>query len=151
MKISESIGYHLDMSLFPVSPQKELELLAKMEAMGVREQDLEESFVRSGGKGGQHVNKVSTCVQLRHLPTGLEVRCQQERSQALNRYRARVLLLQKLDDLQRGKESEAQQLREKIRRQKRKRSKRAKEKMLQNKHKVSEKKALRGAVRDKGQ
>jgi protein subunit release factor B len=79
--------------MFPVSPKKEDALREHMEALGVREEDLEERFVRSGGRGGQHVNKVSTCVQLRHVPTGLEVRCQSERSQGLNRYRARVLLL----------------------------------------------------------
>lgn len=135
------------MSIFPVSLQKEKELLEKMDALGVREEDIEESFIRSSGKGGQHVNKTSTCVYLKHRPTGLDVKCQQERSQALNRYRARVILLSKIEQLIRGRESEEIQRIEKIRRQKRKRSKRAKEKMLVEKHKVSEKKKLRGPVR----
>lgn len=134
------------MGIFPVSQAKEKELLAHMAALGIREEDLEESFVRSGGRGGQHVNKVSTCVKLRHLPTGIEVRCQQERSQAMNRYRARVLLVGKIDALKRGAESAEQQRIEKIRRQKRKRSKRAQEKMLAEKHRVSEKKRLRSSV-----
>ena len=136
------------MAIFPISQAKEKALLEKMEALGIREEDILESFIRSGGKGGQHVNKASTCVYLRHLPTGTEVKCQEERSQALNRYRARVLLVKKIDDLIRGKESAEQQRIEKIRRQKRKRSKRAKEKMLADKKMVAGKKALRSAVRN---
>jgi len=139
------------MSLFAVSPLKEKQLLEKMEALNIREEDIEESFIRSGGKGGQHVNKTSTCVYLKHLPTGLEVKCQEERSQILNRYRARVLLVSKIDQLVKGKESEEIQRIEKIRRQKRKRSKRAKEKMLADKKIVSEKKKLRGPVHGNGQ
>lgn len=138
------------MGIFPVSASKEKELLNRMEALGIREEDLSEAFVRSSGKGGQHVNKTSTCVQLRHLPTGIEVKCQQERSQALNRYRARVILLDKLESLQKGRESAEQQRIEKIRRQKRKRSKRAKEKMLADKKVVAAKKQLRGRVRLNG-
>src|SRR5512147_1547486 len=138
------------MGIFPVSQQKEEELLEKMGSLGLREEDIEESFVRSSGKGGQHVNKTSTCVYLKHRPTGLEVKCQQERSQALNRYRARVILLSKIESLQKGKESAEQQRIEKLRRQKRKRSKRAKEKMLADKKIVSAKKQLRTAVRQNG-
>ncbi len=131
------------MGMFPVSAAKEEELREKMSSLGVREEDIEESFVRSQGRGGQNVNKVSTCVQLKHVPTGVEVKCQEERSQALNRYRARVILLRKIDDMLKGKESEERQRIERIRRQKRKRSKRAKEKMLAEKRIVSEKKRLR--------
>jgi protein subunit release factor B len=134
------------MSIFPVSAAKEKELAEKMEALNIREEDIEESFVRSGGKGGQHVNKTSTCVYLRHAPTGVEVKCQEERSQALNRYRARVLLVKKIDLLIRGRESAEIQRIEKIRRQKRKRSKRAKEKMLAEKKMTSVKKRLRSHV-----
>jgi protein subunit release factor B len=134
------------MGMFPVSMAKEEELKAKMAALDIREADMEESFVRSGGKGGQKVNKTSTCVYLKHLPTGIEVKCQEERSQALNRYRARLILVKKIGELVEGRESEAQMLREKIRRQKRKRSKRAKEKMLAEKRVASEKKKLRAAV-----
>jgi len=132
------------MSLFSVSAAKEKALAEKMETLNIREEDIEESFIRSSGKGGQHVNKTSTCVYLKHLPTGIEVKCQQERSQSLNRYRARVLLAKKIEQLVKGRESEEIQRIEKIRRQKRKRSKRAKEKMLADKKLVSEKKKLRG-------
>ncbi len=134
------------MGMFPVSPAKEKELRDRMDALNIREEDIEESFVRSQGRGGQNVNKVSTCVQLRHIPTGVEVKCQEERSQALNRYRARVILTNKIDEMLRGKESAERQRIEKIRRQKRKRSKRAKEKMLAEKRIVSEKKKLRTSV-----
>jgi protein subunit release factor B len=132
------------MSLFSVSAAKEKALAEKMETLNIREENIEESFIRSSGKGGQHVNKTSTCVYLKHLPTGIEVKCQQERSQSLNRYRARVLLAKKIEQLVKGRESEEIQRIEKIRRQKRKRSKRAKEKMLADKKLVSEKKKLRG-------
>ncbi len=117
-----------------------------MEALNIREEDIEESFIRSGGKGGQKVNKTSTCVYLKHLPTGIEVKCQEERSQALNRYRARAILVKKVGDLIQGRES-AERLRiEKLRRQKRKRSKRAKEKMLAEKRITAGKKKLRAPV-----
>jgi protein subunit release factor B len=129
--------------MFPVSPLKEKELIKKMEALNIHEKDIKESFVRSGGKGGQHVNKTSTCVYLKHIPTGIEVKCQEERSQSLNRYKARVILFKKIDQLVKGKESEEIQRIEKIRRQKRKRSKRAKEKMLAEKKITSEKKRFR--------
>jgi protein subunit release factor B len=131
------------MAMFPVSPLKEKELIKKMEALNIHEKDIKESFVRSGGKGGQHVNKTSTCVYLKHIPTGIEVKCQEERSQSLNRYKARVILFKKIDQLVKGKESEEIQRIEKIRRQKRKRSKRAKEKMLAEKKITSEKKRFR--------
>ena len=112
------------------------------------ERDLSESFVRSRGPGGQHVNKVSTCVVLRHRPSGLEVRCQRERSQVLNRFLARRILLTKLEVRRfQHLSAEAQRI-SKIRRQKRKRSKRAKEKLLQLKWHRAKKKSLRAPVRD---
>lgn len=131
------------MSRFPVNPEKEKALYEKMSALDIKEEDIEESFVRSGGRGGQNVNKTSTCVYLRHLPTGVDVKCQKERSQSLNRYHARVILLEKIERLIKGKESEHIQAIEKIRRQKRKRSKKAKEKILAIKKIVSEKKKSR--------
>jgi len=118
------------MGLFPVRPEKEKDLLDRMARLGLKESDLEEKFIRSQGKGGQKVNKSATCVYLKHLPTGLEVKCQRERSQALNRFRARRILVEKLEARLLGKETEEKQRIEKIRRQKRKRSKRAREKML---------------------
>jgi protein subunit release factor B len=128
------------MALFGVSEEKESALRERMESLGIRPEDLTETFVRSGGKGGQNVNKVATCVQLKHLPTGIEVKCQQERSQALNRYHARRILADKIENQMLGAQSAEQQRIEKIRRQKRKRSKRAKEKMLADKRHLSEKK-----------
>jgi protein subunit release factor B len=119
-----------------------------MERLGVREDDLEERFIRSRGKGGQNVNKVSSCVVLRHVPTGIAVRCERERSQGLNRFLARRELLDKLEARERGTAATALQERERIRRQKRRRSRRAKEKMLANKHARGEKKAARRSVAD---
>lgn len=132
--------------MFGVSPEKELALNERLNELGIRPDDLVEKFIRSGGHGGQNVNKVSTCVYLKHIPTGIEVKCQKERSQALNRYHARKMLADKIDNLIKGKESAEQQKIEKIRRQKRKRSKRAKEKMLANKRHQSEKKKERRVV-----
>jgi protein subunit release factor B len=131
---------------YGVSPEKERMLEEKMEELGIKEADIVERFVHSRGHGGQNVNKTSTCVYLKHLPTGLEVKCQQERSQSLNRFFARRILIEKIDTLIRGKESKEQQRIEKLRRQKRKRSKRAKEKVLEMKHLQSKKKKARGSV-----
>lgn len=128
---------------FGVKIDKEEALKAKMASLGVREDDLEESFIRAGGKGGQKVNKTSACVYLKHRPTGIEVKCQRERSQALNRFFARKILAGKIESLILGREAAAEKKMEKIRRQKRRRSRRAKEKMLKNKKMHSEKKELR--------
>ena len=131
------------MSLFTVSPEKEKALTERMERLGVSEGDLRETFVRSSGPGGQNVNKVSSCVHLFHMPSGLSVKCQQSRSQSQNRFLARRLLLDRIEKIQTGIVSAEKQRVEKIRRQKRRRSKRAKEKMLTVKHIQSEKKSLR--------
>jgi protein subunit release factor B len=128
---------------FGTSPGKQQALLEKMDKLGIRESDIIEKFIRSRGHGGQNVNKVATCVYLKHIPTGLEVKVQRERSQALNRFLARRLLAEKIERMILGRQSEEEQRREKIRRQKRKRSKRAKEKMLKDKKLVSERKKLR--------
>ena len=136
------------MNQFIVTPAKQKELEERMEALGVSEEDLEEHFVRGSGPGGQKINKSSTCVQLRHKPTGLTVRCQRERSQALNRFLARRLLLDKIERMRKGVVEAEQERIEKIRRQKRKRSKRAKEKILVEKKKQSDKKKRRSSVRD---
>ena len=104
------------------------------------EDEFEESFIRSSGPGGQKVNKSSSCVYLVHLPTGLSVKCQRERSQSLNRFLARRILLDKIERQQKGFIAEEKEKREKIRRQKRKRSHRAKEKNLAAKHQQARKK-----------
>src|SRR5690348_209414 len=105
------------MSALPVGPDKELQLRERMEALGVRESDLEESFVRSGGHGGQNVNKTATCVMLLHRPSGLRVKCQTTRQQGLNRFLARRLLLDKIEELRTGRIAAESERIEKIRRQ----------------------------------
>ena len=134
--------------IYPVSSRKIRELQEKIKRLALKESDFEESFIRSGGSGGQNVNKVSTCVVLRHRPTGLEVKCQRERSQALNRYLAKRLLIDKIERLYLGRASEKQKAISKIRRQKRRRSRRAKEKMLETKRRRAEVKRLRAPLRD---
>jgi protein subunit release factor B len=130
-----------------VSPEKEKSLSERMQALGVREQDIEEQFVRSSGPGGQKVNKVATCVLLHHRPTDIRVKCQRERSQALNRFWARRILLDKIEAHLKGARTAAEQEIARIRRQKRKRSRRAKLKLLADKRHQAKKKSLRTAVR----
>ncbi|MDO8734718.1 MAG: peptide chain release factor-like protein [Elusimicrobiota bacterium] len=128
---------------FGGNPQKQKSLEERMLKLGIYEKDIVEKFLHSGGKGGQNLNKVSTCVYLKHTPTGIEIKCQRERSQLLNRFIARRILTDKIEQMLLGAKSKEQQRIEKIRRQKRKRSKRAKEKLLRNKHYLSEKKENR--------
>src|SRR5204862_836986 len=130
------------MSSVPLASDKLAQFDQRMAALGVRESDFEEAFVRSGGAGGQKVNKSSSCVMLLHRPTGLRVKCQTTRYQALNRFLARRLLLDKIERMRKGYvEAERTQI-EKIRRQKRKRSRRAKERLLADKSHQGQKKRL---------
>lgn len=132
---------------FPVSETSLIKLQKRMEAVGVSEADLEESFIRSSGPGGQNVNKVSTCVVLRHKPTGLTVRCQRERSQALNRFIARRLLVDELERRKLGAASAVERKIWKIRKQKARRGRRARARMLDDKHLHAEKKSTRAPLR----
>ena len=134
-----------------ISQEKDTALRERMERLGVREEEFRETFIRSSGPGGQKVNKTSSCVYLVHLPTGLSVKCQQERSQTLNRFLARRLLLDRIERLRTGLVSAERMRTEKIRRQKRRRSRRAQQKTLEAKHLQAEKKALRTKIDpDKG-
>jgi protein subunit release factor B len=124
------------------------EVAERLRRLGVREQDLDESFVRSRGSGGQNVNKVATCVVLVHRPSGISIKCQEERTQGLNRQRARALLADRLearadDERRRGAAAAA-----KARRQRAKRSRATKEKILAAKRSRSEIKKGRGKVRE---
>ena len=131
----------------PVSAAKSTALAARMKDLGLFEADIAESFVRSSGKGGQNVNKVSTCVVLVHRPSGTTVKCQLERTQALNRHRAREMLADKVERRFLGERLAAAAEIAKARRQKRKRSRRAKEKMLGEKRARAQTKARRRPVR----
>jgi peptide chain release factor len=132
--------------MFPVSLAKAQALADRLRRLGIRDGDLDERFVRSGGKGGQNVNKVATCVVLIHRPTGIMVKCQRERSQGLNRFQARRLLADKIERQRLGAASAEAARIARVRRQKRRRSQRAREKMLAEKHARAETKAQRSRV-----
>jgi protein subunit release factor B len=130
----------------PLTGDRARAVASRLASLGISEDDLEESFVHSGGKGGQNVNKVATCVVLVHRPSGMAVKCQRERSQGANRLIARALLADKIEEQRLGKQSARQQEAEKVRRQKRRRSRRAKQRLLADKHAHSAKKSTRGRV-----
>lgn len=107
---------------------------------------MEEAFIRGSGKGGQKINKTSSCVWLRHRPSGVEVRCQKYREQSKNRVAAYKLLIDKVEEKVRGVESKFARAKFKVKKQKARRSRRAKERMLEAKHRRSEVKSLRRPV-----
>lgn len=117
------------MSRFGVSPEKEEALFIKMDELGVKESDLDEKFIRSRGPGGQNVNKVSTCVQIKHIPTGITVKIQKDRSQGINRFLARRSLMDKIQEELTGKPSKNSLKIQKIQKQKKRRKRRTKVKL----------------------
>ena len=129
-----------------VSLEKETQLRARMAALGLYEADLLEKFIRGSGHGGQKINKTSSCVYLLHKPTGLEIKCQRERSQALNRFLARRELCDRVEEMKRGVQSARRQEAERIRRQKRRRSRRQRAILVADKRRHSDKKGMRRAV-----
>ena len=124
-----------------LSKTKRLE--SRMMSLGIGEEDLLEKFILGSGKGGQKVNKTSSCVYLKHIPTGIEIKCQNERSQDLNRYRARQMLCDKIEEILYKEKSKKQKQIGKIRRQKKRRSRKAQEKVLKGKKERSIIKQLR--------
>jgi protein subunit release factor B len=123
-----------------ISSEKRQVLEERMAKLGIREQDLIEKFILGAGKGGQKLNKTSSCVYLRHVPSEIEVKCQRERSREMNRFMARRELCDRLEERVIGIKSARQQAVEKVRRQKRRRSRRQKERMLEGKHLQAQKK-----------
>lgn len=123
-----------------ITREKWQQLHMRMHSLNIHEDNLIEKFILGSGSGGQKINKTSSCVWLKHEPTGISVKCQKERSRELNRYYARQRLCEKIDDQKNKMKSERQQAIAKVKRQKRKRSKRAKEKMLADKKHQSKRK-----------
>ena len=118
-------------------------LYAKMEKLGLLTDDITEKFIRGSGSGGQKINKTASCVYLKHEPSGIEVKCQAQRSREMNRFIARKELCDQYQEVVLGIQTKRQQAREKIRRQKRRRSRRSKSRMLDDKSKQGEKKQMR--------
>jgi len=129
-----------------MTPETIAKIKSLMAEASVYEEDLDETFILGGGPGGQKTNKTSSVVRLSHGPSGIQVRCGENRSREINRWLARRALAEKILEREQGRKSAQQQEREKKRRQKRRRSRRQKQKMLDDKHAHSEKKAARKPV-----
>ena len=132
------------------SRRKETDIDERLQVLNIKPEDLVEKFIRASGPGGQKVNKSSVAVYLKHIPTGIEVKAQSERSQSLNRIEARKRLVERLEAQIEKKEMEEKQRVSKTRRRNRKRSRKAKDSMLADKRKQAEKKRLRNKVIIKG-
>ena len=135
----------------PVSKEKLQELQERMERLGIKSEDLREKFILASGRGGQKLHKTASCVYLKHLPTGIEIKCQKDRSRAMNRFLARRKLCERIEANILKIKTEKQKLIEKLRRQKKRRSRKQKEKMLEEKRRQSEKKALRRPPREENE
>ena len=122
------------------------EVRKRMERLGILEEDLTEKFIHGSGRGGQKLNKTASCVYIKHEPTGIEVKVQQSRSREVNRFIARRILCEKIEEQRDGIISKRESKNYKIRKQKARRSRRSKEKMLEEKRMQSKKKSLRGGV-----
>ena len=134
----------------PVTQSKKDQLQARMAALGIRESDLAESFILGSGSGGQKINKTASCVQLRHAPSGIDLKCQASRSREMNRFLARRELCDRIEERKLGAASRRQQEAEKIRRQKRRRSRRQQANVMDDKHRHAEKKSNRRSVSGAG-
>lgn len=121
------------MARTPVHPDKQKELLERFERLGILEKDLEERFVRASGRGGQKLNRTSSCVWLTHKPTGILVKCEESRSQALNRFLARRRLAEKLERKRGERQDEEEKARDKIRRNKARAKRRMRKKLAESK------------------
>ena len=135
------------MNAVALKPETIQRIQSRMALAELTDADIEETFVRGSGSGGQKINKTSSCVQLKHIPTSTIVRCQKTRSREANRWLAREMLAERLLEARESELSERRQEAEKIRRQKRRRSRRQKERMLADKKHQSEKKAQRRSVK----
>ncbi len=135
-------------SIMAVSKEKLHELANRLLKLQIREADLIEKFILGSGSGGQKINKTSSCVYVKHIPSGIEIKCQKSRSREMNRYYARKELCEKLEEEIFETKSSRRMAIEKIRRQKRKRSKRAQAKVVADKRRSGEKKQLRTTLRE---
>ncbi|KKP38463.1 MAG: hypothetical protein UR28_C0016G0016 [Candidatus Peregrinibacteria bacterium GW2011_GWF2_33_10] len=133
------------MNLFPI--ELSAKYIEKAQELYIQNNDIIEQFIHGSGHGGQKINKTSSTVYLKHLPTGIEIKCQAFRERGKNRIQAYKLLIDKIEFLKKGKESEKAKKNYKLKKQKQKRSKRAKEKILEQKHLRSEVKKNRTQVK----
>ena len=130
-----------------VSPEKQAALETRMAALGIAEDDLVEKFVLGSGSGGQKINKTSSCVYLKHVPTAIEVKCQANRSREMNRFQAREELCDRIEGIRRDKAQARIDEVEKLRRQNRPLSRRSKQRSVADKRKTSQKKSMRRSPR----